>query len=208
MLKENPLFGVRLPSEKNPKRPVMQHDEYLKLLEVAERVHPLLKLALIVAEGTGRRLSAWRNLFWDDVDFDAGTIHWRAAHDKKGYEQVVPMSNAVRDALTAARRAQKSIGNTPVFPAPKDASRPCSADLMGGWLRKAYQLAVVTPQPRGMWHPIRRKWATERKGYPVKDVAAAGGWRDEGTMLKSYQQADAETIRQVVLHPTQRIVRR
>ena len=208
LLKENPLIGVRLPSEKNPKRPVMQHDEYLKLLEVAERVHPLLKLALIVAEGTGRRLSAWRNLFWDDVDFDVGTIRRRAAHDKKGYEQVVPMSNAVRDALTAARRAQKSIGNTPVFPAPKDASRPCSADLMGGWLRKAYQLAVLTPQPRGMWHPIRRKWATERKGYPVKDVAAAGGWRDEGTMLKSYQQADAETIRQVVLHPTQRIVSR
>jgi hypothetical protein len=55
---------------------------------------------------------------------------------------------------------------------------------------------------------IRRKWATERKGYPVKDVAAAGGWRDEGTMLKSYQQADPETVRQVVLHPTQRIVSR
>src|SRR2546422_4124639 len=38
----------------------------------------------VVAEGTGRRLSAWRNLFWDDVDFDAGTIRWRAANDKKG----------------------------------------------------------------------------------------------------------------------------
>ncbi len=50
--------------------------------------------------------------------------------------------------------------------------------------------------------------ATERKGYPVKDVAAAGGWKDEGTLLKSYQQADPETVRQVVLHPTQRIVSR
>ncbi len=48
----------------------------------------------------------------------------------------------------------------------------------------------------------------ERKGYPVKDVAAAGGWRDEQTMLKSYQHADAETVRQVVLHPTQRLVSR
>jgi len=208
LLKENPLVGVRLPSEKNPRRPVMKHNEYLRLLDVADRVHPLLKVALIVAEGTGRRLSAWRNLFWDDVDFEAGTIQWRAEHDKKGYEQVVPMSEAVKDALTAARRAQKSIGNTPVFPAPKDPSRPCSADLFGDWLRKAYELAEITPQPGGMWHPIRRKWATERKGYPVKDVAAAGGWRDEGTMLKSYQQADAETVRQVVLHPTQRIVSR
>jgi hypothetical protein len=55
-------------------------------------------------------------------------------------------------------------------------------------------------------HTLRRKWATERKGYPVKDVAAAGGWRDERTILTSYQQADAATVKQVVLHPTQRLV--
>jgi integrase len=208
LLKENPLVGVRLPSEKNPRRPVMRHDEYVRLLDVAERVHPLLKLALTVAEGTGRRLSAWRNLWWDDVDFTSGTIHWRAEHDKKGHEQVVPINQSVRDALWTARRAQQSIGNTPVFPAPKDPSSPCGADLLGTWLRKAYELAEITPQPGGMWHPLRRKWATERKGYPVKDVAAAGGWKDEGTMLKSYQQADPETIRQVVLHPTHRMVSR
>jgi integrase len=208
LLKENPLAGLRLPTEKNPRRPVMRHDEYLRLLHVADRVDSRLKLGLIVAEGTGRRLSAWRNLLWEDVEFDAGTIRWRADHDKKGYEQVVPMTEAVKDALAAARRTQKSIGNTPVFPAPKDPSKPCSADLFGYWLRKAYELAEITPQPGGMWHPIRRKWATERKGYPVKDVAAAGGWRDEGTMLRSYQQADPETVRRVVLHPTQRIVSR
>ncbi len=208
LLTENPLAGVRLPTEKNPRRPVMRHDEYLRLLDVADRVDSRLKLGLIVAEGTGRRLSAWRNLQWEDVDFDAGTICWRADHDKKGYEQVVPMTEAVRDALAAARRVQKSIGNMPVFPAPKDPSRPCSADLFGYWLRKAYELAEIAPQLGGMWHPIRRKWATERKGYPVKDVAAAGGWKDEGTMLKSYQQADPETVRQVVLHPTQRILSR
>ncbi len=39
----------------------MSHDVYLKLLEVAPRVHSLLPLALIVAEGAGRRISAWRN---------------------------------------------------------------------------------------------------------------------------------------------------
>ena len=208
LLQENPLFGVKLPREKNPRRPVMGHDEYLTLLEVAERVHPLLRLALIVAEGTGRRISAWRNLRWDDVDFDAGTIRWRAEHDKKGYEQVVPMSVAVSDALTAARRAQQAIGNTPVFPAPKHPAEPCNRHLFDDWLRKAYRLAQVTPQLGGMWHSIRRKWASERKGYPVKDTAAAGGWRDTETLLKSYQQVDAETVRQVVLNPTHRMASR
>jgi integrase len=205
-VKENPLFGVRLPSEKNPKRPVMRHDEFLKVLDVSPRVHPLLRLALIVAEGTGRLLSAWRNLSWDDVDGETGTIRWRAEHDKKGYEQIVPMSEAVSVALATARREQKTIGSTPVFPAPRNPTQVCGRHLLDGWLRKAYRLAGLISQPGGMWHTIRRKWATERKGYPVKDVAYAGGWRTERTMLSSYQQADAETVRQVVLHPTQRVM--
>jgi hypothetical protein len=67
-------------------------------------------------------------------------------------------------------------------------------------------LAKVKLKPGGLWHSMRRKWATVRKGYPVKDVAAAGGWRDEATMLTSYQQVDAATIKQVVLKPTQRLM--
>ena len=46
----------------------------------------------------------------------------------------------------------------------------------------------------GLWHPYRRKWATERKYLPLKDVAAAGGWRDTETLLTSYQQPDDETL--------------
>ncbi len=45
-------------------------------------------------------------------------------------------------------------------------------------------------------------------GYPVKDVAAAGGWKTEEVLVTSYQQADAETIKNVVLRPTHRIVSR
>ncbi len=206
LLRENPLTGIRLPKEKNPERPVMSHDVYLKLLEVAPRVHSLLPLALIVAEGTGRRISAWRNLVWDDVDFEAGTIRWRAEHDKNGYEQVVVMSDSVRDALAPQQKAQAAIGKAAVFPSPKDPMKACSRHLLDDWLRRAYKLAKVVPQRRGMWHSIRRKWATERKGYPVKDVAAAGGWKTEEVLVTSYQQADAETIKNVVLHPTHRIV--
>jgi hypothetical protein len=55
---------------------------------------------------------------------------------------------------------------------------------------------------------MSRAAATERKGYPIKDVAFAGGWRTERTVLSSYQQADAETVRQVVLRPTKRLVSR
>jgi hypothetical protein len=41
----------------------------------------------------------------------------------------------------------------------------------------------------------------------VRDQGAeAGGWKNEETLLHSYQQPDAETVKRVVLHPTQRIV--
>jgi len=161
-----------------------------------------------VAEGTGRRLSAWRQLTWDDVDLAAGTIRWRKEHDKQGYEQTVPMSEAVRDTLLEARRAQKTIGNAPVFPAPGDTARACDRYLLDRWLRRAYAAAKLVPREGGLWHTLRRKWATERKGYPVKDLAAAGGWKDEQTMLSSYQQSDQVTVKQVVLHPTHRLVAR
>jgi len=206
LLQENPLFGVKLPKERNPLRPVMTHDEYLKLLVVAQQISPLLKLGLIVAEGTGRRLSAWRNLRWSDVDFSASTIRWRAEHDKKGYEQVVPMSDVVLEALQTGQRVQSAIGDAPVFPSPENSQEVCSRYLFDAWLRKAYETAEIQKQAGGLWHPLRRKWVTERKGYPAKDVAAAGGWRHEPTMLASYQQADAETVRKVVLHPTQRLM--
>jgi integrase len=179
---------------------------FQQLLKVAGRVHPLLKLALVVAEGTGRRLSVWRNLRWDDVDFPNGTIHWRAETDKQGHDQVVPMSAAVRAALAEARRAQAAIGSRAVVPAPKTAARPCSRYLFDAWLRRAFQLVGVTREPAMLWHAIRRKWATERKGYPVKDVMQAGGWLDEATLVASYQHADPDTVRRVVLHPTHRLV--
>jgi integrase len=136
-------------------------------------IHPLLRLALVVAEGTGRRISGWRNLRWDDVDFQASTIRWRAEFDKKGFEDVVPTSDTVQDALREARNTQRAIGTAPVFPAPKNPTVPCDRHVLDNWLRRAATLAKVALEKGGLWHSLRREWATERKGYPVKDVAAA-----------------------------------
>ena len=49
--------------------------------------------------------------------------------------------------------------------------------------------------------PYRRKWATERKHHSLKDVAAAGGWKDTETLLTCYQQPDAETLLAVMNEP-------
>jgi len=44
---------------------------------------------------------------WDDGDFEAGTIRCRAEHDKKGFEQVVVMSDAVREAVAAQQKRSR-----------------------------------------------------------------------------------------------------
>jgi integrase len=208
LLRENPLRGVPIPREKNPVRPVATHDEYLKVLEVADQVHPLLRVALMVAEATGRRISAVRQLQWRDVDFEEGTILWPAATDKKGYQQAIPIPECLRLELLAARTRAGAIGGAWVLPSPKDKKKPCSRDLVKSWLERAYLLADQERQEGGLWHPFRRGWATQRKGHPVVDVAAAGGWRDLRTVQGVYQQADPETIRRVVLEPTHRLVSR
>ena len=60
----------------------------------------------------------------------------------------------------------------------------------------------MTKPDGGLWHCFRRKWPTERKGLPLRDVAAAGGWSDVQTLLTCYQQPDEETLREVVDYPS------
>lgn len=66
-------------------------------------------------------------------------------------------------------------------------------------LAQAYDRAGLEPHQGGLWHPFRRKFATERKHMPVIDVALAGGWKETRTLLECYQQPDAATLQQVVL---------
>jgi hypothetical protein len=58
---------------------------------------------------------------------------------------------------------------------------------------------VLEHESGGAWHAFRRGWATARKPYPLKDVAAAGGWRDTATLLRCYQHADPESTLAVVM---------
>ncbi len=201
LLDQNPLRGVRLPREQNPRRPVVAHPIFEALLKAAPAVHPLLPLALTIAEGSGRRLSAWRRLKWGDIDFSTSTILWRAENDKKGYEQRVPMTESVRDALIKAMNGTIQDADAWVFPAPKNSLEPCNRHILAEWLTKAYALAGVQKAKGSLWHAFRRKWATERKHHPVSDIAAAGGWRDVGTLIDSYLRSDTTTVKRVVENP-------
>jgi integrase len=230
LLDQNPLAGVRRPREKNPKRPVATYERYLttraavqqlnsaplidnpdwtsEQREVAERRHEatrkkwlMLELALILAEATGRRLGSIRQLQWPDIDFTGSTIRWRAESDKKGQEWTVPMPPALRDELKAFRVKMGGAFGGLVFPQLNDPGKALTRDSFGHWLADAEAAAKLSKLDGSLWHAYRRAWATARKDLPVTDVAAAGGWKDVGTLIRCYQQPDDETLLRVMSEP-------
>lgn len=201
LLDRNPIEKLKVPHEKDPQRPVIGADISDALVAVADQVHPFLPLLITLARTTGRRLSSILGLRWDDFDFTNGTIRWRAELDKRRKTWVTPIPSRALVVLQHHRSTHPSIGATAVFPHPKRKrmrGKPVTRHLAAYWLKRAYELAKVSKPHGSLWHVFRRVWATERKHLPPRDVAAAGGWSDIGTLLSVYQQPDEETMRQVV----------
>lgn len=142
LLTRNPLRRLRLPREKNPRRPVASHHRYLATLTRVDGVDPdgRLRCILALARFTGRRIDAICNLHASDLLLSPdrmrtalaemgrderladlwplGAIRWRAEHDKLGFDELAPLSAPARDALDAYLRSAGRVGNVVLFPAP------------------------------------------------------------------------------------------
>ncbi len=164
----------------------------------------LLEILDIVA-GTARRISAVLQLRYDDLvlartkDEPHGAIRWRADADKMGYESTVAISPEVRAAVDRILKDRPGIGPALLFPSRADPSVPIHKATVNQWLYKAEGAAGLEHLKGGLWHPYRRKWATERKHLPTADVAYAGGWRSLQALQECYQAADKQTTLSVVL---------
>jgi len=220
LLRENTCRGYPVPQEKNPSRPVAT-DERVELIravavkvtmdvtwgEKRTTVPSHLPTIFELAVETGRRLSSILALRYSDLLLEEGphgSIRWRAESDKQGRESVVPISPPARRALDRHGRRMRAldlpgIGDAPLFPSPRDPSTPVDRHVVDRWLRKAERKAEVEPHEGSLWHAYRRRWATVRKHLPATDVAEAGGWAGTETLERVYQQADQETMLQVVL---------
>jgi len=118
--------------------------------------------------------------------------------DKRRRSWITPMPTRAEEALVQARAKNPRIGSVLVFPSLRNADKPVSVYVASAWLRRAFIRAGISPPEGGLWHCFRRKWATERKTFPLRDVAAAGGWSDVQTLLTCYQHPDEDTLRDVV----------
>ena len=157
-----------------------------------------------VHEGTAETIrEAIANLGTDERDADAdhmpdGAIRWRAETDKVEHAHIVLISRTVRDAIDAYLARNPRLGEAWLFPAPKTDTAHIDPQLAGKWLIRAEKLAGLRKLSGTRWHLYRRLWANERKGKPIKDVAAAGGWTDTATLAKVYVDSDSKTMQDVV----------
>lgn len=142
-----------------------------RILEV--RRWTRMELALVLAEATGRPLGSIRALRWDDIDWDRGTLRWRAEADKKGLEWVVPSPAALLDELREFYRALGVPGGL-LFPSEKNPLAAMDRHLFDKWLTVAERGANLPKLTGCLWQSYRRKWASERRHHPLPDVAAAG----------------------------------
>jgi integrase len=197
-LERNPLKGMPWPRENSPRRPVLSSEDYTALSSVARLVDERCDLALVLAHETGHRIGAISQLRWSDVDLAAGSVRWRGENDKIGFDHVTPLSDAALAALEAAQRKARAIGDAWVFPAPGDPGKPCSRHLMRDWWERMEKLSGIKRVPGRGWHSLRRKFATELKNTPLRDLCHLGGWKDPQTILKCYQRADPVTMRQAL----------
>ncbi len=198
LLDRNPLRGLRTPKEKNPRRVVLDEDEYQALLKVSRKVDWRFHVALVLAHETGHRIGSIRQLRWFDIDFEGGTILWRAEHDKSGYEHVTPATEDALDALREARSPKLEAGDAPVLPAPRNPSACMGAQLAQGWWDRAERLAGLEPKPGRGWHSLRRKFASDLMNQPLKVLCELGGWKTAKTVLRCYQRADDGQLRKAL----------
>lgn len=211
-LERNPLSGVRRDREKNPLRPVATWERFKKtrsaIAELSANAKTDLErqrwirmeLALVLAEATGRRLGSIRALRWEEIDFGSQRIRWRAESDKKGVEWTVPIPQTLVDELRTFQRRLGALGGL-LFASESSVDIPMDRHLFDKWLAIAEARAEL-PKLRGaLWHAYRRKWASERKHLSLVDVAAAGGWKDNATLLTCYMQPDDATMLRVMSEP-------
>lgn len=213
LLAINPVRGYVSPRNKNVKRPIASYDRFLAIRAHADAVDPqhLFGSLLDLLEALGWRVTAVCELRASDVDLRAkdnaphGRLLKRAAVDKEGVEMWVPLSPSARAAIDRILSVNPTLGDMPLFPAPRarDGTRPAPWQRYHAraMLERAEVAAGLTPMDGGDFHPYRRAWATARKHLPARDVAAAGGWRDLRTLEQCYTLVDESTLLAVVTEP-------
>jgi len=198
LLDRNPLAGLAIPREESPVRPELSDSEYKAMLDASHVVTAQFRLALVLVHETGHRLSSVRQLRWSDIDLKAKTVRWGAETDKIGFEGVTTLTEVAVRALEVHRSREAAIGQLWLFPARRNPSGPTSRHTFQKWWVSVADEAKLPPALGRRFHSLRRKFATEMKHAPLRDLAYLGGWKSVSTVVEVYQRPDAETMQRAL----------
>lgn len=197
LLAEMPVLVWDIPTEANPRRPMLAATEYEQMLAKAWDVDPRFWLALVLCHETGRRLNSVRQLRWSDCDTTATTITWRPENEKNGIGSTTPMTDAARDALTRYRRHVGGIGDAWIFPG-REPADALVRDQFYLWWKRCREAAELPATKGAGFHTLRRKLASDLATAPLAMVKALGGWKHPHVVVSIYQQPTVEQQRAVL----------
>lgn len=148
-----------------------------------------LRPFVIVALGTGLRLTEQLSLKWQLVDFSRGVI--TATKTKSGRDRDIPMNHDVREALSALRR--EANGSEYVFSNPHTGTRQKE-------VKRGFQTALRLAGIEGLrWHDLRATFGTRlgEAGYDAFTIAELMGHSDIHT-TRRYVRATERNKRAAV----------
>ena len=128
--------------------------EYEALLRVARDVDWRFRVALVLAQETGHRIGAIRQLWWSNIDLEGRTIRWRGEYEKTGYEHQTPANPEALSILEEVPRKNPGSGDAPLLPTREDPSKCVSRSLARDWWRKGQELAALEPARGRGWHSL------------------------------------------------------
>jgi integrase len=194
LLEHRPFRGFAVPTELNVKQPTVTEQEITKLRSVAHQVHPRCSIFFSLVYHTGHRGKAVRLLKWNDVDLAAATIRFSEVRDKIRFDHVVPIDEELTQKLREYQRETGAIGDAWLFPDPEDPTQPVSRHVVCEWWQKLERLAGIARVKYRGWHSLRRRFATDLDGVPMKQTMSLGGWRTPITVMR-YQKHTIEELR-------------
>jgi integrase/recombinase XerD len=152
---------------------ILSREELARLFAAA--CHPKSRTFLMVAYGTGLRLSEMCHLRVQHIDSHADRMCIRVEQGKGAKDRYVPLAPDVLDVLRAWWRAARPSGW--LFGAPRDPAQPVDVKTPQRWYRASRARAGITKH--GGIHSLRHAYATHllEAGY---DLYSLQQWLGHG----------------------------
>jgi len=208
----HPLCIYRVEGTPDPLRPRLDEQDYRRLLAEAasvgtqyvheEKTLTALKVALVVADGTGHRRNAIRLLQWQDIDFVKEEVTWRKATDKIAHTHTTPLEAEALETLQAWHHVQGNPLKGYVFASHgrwgTGETKPIAKETLTQWFRQAKERAgLMGAKYESLgFHALRRKFASDHRETPRRILMDLGGWKSSQTIENCYQESSAEAKRE------------